>query len=148
MRIGPRGEARNCVVVLGAMLAGILAAAPSSMMTPTPCGGSDNTSSGIISQYRAWATGTDTQTVRIRKVLSLPATTSDSVVLVSDPTVCRRARSLYVKDVASDTLRIPTVYTLRIGSTRYVVSDRRIHGRWAGDLIIDTSFVVIVFNAG
>ena len=145
---------RVAAFTAGTVLAGgsrptpiLMAAIPASTytLTSSACAGSDTTSSQMISYYQAIVTGKDTATVRIRKAYNLPATTSDSVVLVSDPTACGRARAVYVRDMASDTLTIPTVYTIKVGSTRYIVTDRQIYGSHGWDLVTDTSFTVIVF---
>jgi hypothetical protein len=92
----------------------------------------------MVSEYRGIVSGR-------RRILDLPAIMADSVVLVNDSTACWRARQVYVKDVGSDTLHSPTVYLLKVGSSRYVVTDRRVYGGHSWDLVTDTSFAVIVF---
>jgi hypothetical protein len=99
----------------------------------------------MISWVQGVVTATDSGTTALRNRLHLLATTSDSVTLISDSTVCRRARAVYAGLVGSDTTRTPVVYTIKVGALRYFVGDRKLYGGRQIDFsaVTDTSFVVL-----
>jgi hypothetical protein len=84
---------------------------------------------------------------RVAAELHLPSISASQVTLLSGSTdgpTCRRARDAYAKLYASDTIATPSVDVVKVGSTNFVVSDRKTHvGEFSVNAVMDTSFKTV-----
>lgn len=132
-----------------AILTGFLLFSPSigtrfASMSGNPCSGSSAWSTGFITHIQNVVTATDTNTVTLRTNMKLLATAADSVTLVTDSATCWRARNAYVTAITSDTTHVPSVFTFRVGSLRYLTTDFQVHGgEFTVEAVTDTSFTVL-----
>jgi hypothetical protein len=112
--------------------------------TGNPCGTATGMSAYQVTYYQGVVTATDSAAGRLRNNLGLVSATSNSVTPVTDSATCWRARNAYVASLKSDTLHVPTVWVIKGGPTRYVITDFVVHyGEWTEDLITDTTFVML-----
>ena len=103
----------------------------------------------VLRSLREKATTTDTLKLRMRNLQFLPATTPDSVQLVTATELCERAsRSLRRSEFGVDTGPLQPVHLIRWGNTRYVGSALAPVGEWTGWVVFDTSFVGLIAFTG
>jgi hypothetical protein len=104
-------------------------------------------SSALLSYIQRVVTATDSQTVALRTRVRLPSVSASQVTLLSSSTdgpTCRLARNAYAKLIASDTIATASVDVVKVGSTNFVVADRKPHaGEFSIDAVMDTTFKVV-----
>lgn len=86
-----------------------------------------------------------------RDTFNLPAGPVSSVGVITDSIICKRAaRAAGLSRLTPDSLADPFVAVLRVGSTRYVVTDNAVYaGEFQIHLVFDTAFTIpplAIFN--
>jgi hypothetical protein len=108
------------------------------------CVDSSGFATNSLAEFRSLATTTDTARVAMRTQAFLPATSSDSVRLITASDVClRAAQSIRRSRFQADTGPLSTMVLLRYGSTRFVGLDGAKSGEWMLWTVFDTSFAKV-----
>lgn len=150
--MGRSSTMSQVVQLLAAMLA--LGSAPVSLVAQatSACHAADRQSDDLLRYIRTVVTSNDPAFVRLRTNARIPAVDSSQVVLIhnaADSAICERARASYLRGFKTDTLHVPTVYVIRIGPTRYLVTDfKQQVGEFGAMTIFDENFSFVVGLAG
>jgi hypothetical protein len=114
-----------------------------------PCGLSLPSALRMLSNYRYVAVLDDSVNSAWRELNGLASVDFNTVVLVTDTVVCRRALNAYNAALLPDTAKSVSVNVVRYGSARHIVSDSaRISGEWVPNVIFDTLFSRVIANIG
>jgi hypothetical protein len=108
-------------------------------LAPPACLTSDGSTLFLIKQI---VSSTDTALgVDPRQYDSLPNLPADSVTILTDTTLCRRAAVALGRNLrVPDTTTLRTVSVIRAGATRYVVTDTTMHtGEWGVHFVFDST---------
>lgn len=118
-------------------------------VAPPACLTSD---SGTLLKIQEIVSSTDTTLgAAARQYDSLPNLPADSVTILSDTTLCRRAAVALGRNLrVPDTTTLRTGSVIRAGATRYVVTDPTLHtGEWGRHFVLDSAlthrYVVILY---
>jgi hypothetical protein len=145
---------RSIVVVIGVIASGLYGevrgsreAARPSMPSPSRvsfCADSNNYSATNRFYFQDIATTSDSRKIALRTAASLPATTSDSVQLITTSSVCLLAsQSLRRSQFQADTGPLVQMVLYRYGSTRYVGLNGKMNGEWTLWSVYDTTFAIV-----
>lgn len=99
--------------------AGLVAAQPS------VCGGTGPYAEAQLARIRALVTGTSTDADSLRASQSLLPTSSDSVVLVTDDSLCAAASQALRQTLGRLDAPVARIWVIQIGASRYWVYDPR-----------------------
>lgn len=98
----------------------------------------------FASEYRDFVvgvdTGTDSESVALRQAWNIPAVQPSEIVFISDSATCTSAARAHAVQVQGDTLNPPSVWVLRVGSTRYIVFNGSRAGEYLLYFVFDAAF--------
>jgi hypothetical protein len=98
----------------------------------------------FANEYRDYVlevdTGTDVESVRLREGWNIPAVQPSEIAFVSDSATCAAAAVAHAVKVQEDTVNPPSVWVLRVGTTRYIVFNGHRAGEFLVYFVFDTAF--------
>jgi hypothetical protein len=102
----------------------------------------DSASSYWFNSISEVVTGADSLSTELRQLYNLPAVSANDVSVVMDSATCvRAARALGLALSPPDTLTQRTVSVIRIGPTRFVVTDSSVRaGEFIAHYVFDSAF--------
>lgn len=107
------------------------------------CRAADSTSTFMLNAVRHMMTSSDSHIVSERQTLQLPLIPADSVVLVTDQSVCSEMATAYSGALSPNKTPSGQVYVVRVG-TVYVVRDPAIvTGEYVTEMVISNQGVVL-----
>lgn len=125
------------------ILAGLLTFFPGGRTASAQSGGCDTVLDDVYYYIDSLYTtvATDSANTR-RELLGIPRLTQDQVGFVTDSATCNQAAAAYT--LAENDSTNHQVYVFRLGSTRYLVVDRKKYGgEWLISWLFDASFTPI-----
>jgi hypothetical protein len=86
-------------------------------------------------------TTSDSASVAVRDSASIPVVDTATIQFVTDSLTCHRAAVAHAVQVQTDTLNPATVWTLKVGSSRFIVFNGSRVGERFLHFVFDSSFV-------
>lgn len=132
------------VVALAAFALVVVQVRSSKAQNTTPCRTPDGYATYMKSYFAGAVSGTDSVSAELRELYELPAAPDTSVAFVTDSLVCSQALTAYTTAMNQVSPVSNQIDVLRVGATRLIAWHSPNSGKFAGQVVFDTSFVELV----